>query len=227
MTTNFSTILHDKILGALYGLVTGDALGCPVEGWKQRDIIRDYGQVTEMLESKKRWRPKGLHSDDAQQALGLCDALLLNPDDPTSGLAQFFVDLYREGPKTRGSFGGHRGTGKNFRVMTRLLANHCPPEEAAQPSAGNGVAMMIAPAGLYFRDDEEALSRCVLQVGLMKQRDPRGIAAAGAVAYLCKEGLGSFSFSELSRRSLLQFVQGIEHRACAAIENSEHRHSFS
>ncbi|MDF1662067.1 MAG: ADP-ribosylglycohydrolase family protein, partial [Planctomycetota bacterium] len=34
-------------------------------------------------------------------------------------------------------------------------------------------------------------------------------------------------FSELSRRSLLQFVQGIEHRACAAIENSEHRHSFS
>lgn len=222
-----STLLKDKVLGCIYGLVTGDALGCPVEGRKPRDIIRDYGQVTEMLENKKRWRPKGLHSDDAQQAMALCDALLENSDNPVPSLARFFVDLYRDGPKMRGAYGGHRGTGKNFRVMTRLLANQCPLSEAAQVSAGNGVAMMIAPAALYFRDDEEALARCILQVGLMKQKDPRGIAAAGAVAYLCKEGLASLSFSELSRRGLLQFVQGIEHRASAALESTEHRHTFS
>lgn len=224
---DIKTELQDKVAGALYGLVVGDALGCSVECWSPKAIMREYGQVTEMLESKKRWRPKGLHSDDSQQAMALCDALLSNPEDPVPELAQFFVDLYLEGPKIRGSYGGHRGTGKNFREMTRLLANRCPPRDAARVSAGNGVAMMIAPAALYYRDDEDALARVILQVGLMKQKDPRGIAAAGAVSYIVKEGLGSYSYDDLSRRGLLHFVQRIEHQAAGALESVEHRHSFS
>ena len=48
--------LRDRIAGALYGLLVGDAFGCPVEGWSAARIHQTYGRLTEMEEPQGRWR---------------------------------------------------------------------------------------------------------------------------------------------------------------------------
>ena len=56
------------------------------------------------------------------------------------------------------------------------------PRDAGQPSAGNGAAMRIAPLGLAFAREHDLLARAVAEVSLLTHHDPRGLAAAYAIA---------------------------------------------
>ena len=145
MTIAMAPDLHHRIAGSLYGLLVGDALGCAVEGWPPEKIRATYGMLQTMEEARERWRPAGLHSDDGQQALALCDALLHDPWRPAARFAQLLIDLYQAAPKRRNSFGLHRGTGRDCRQAIKFLLADCEPHAAGQPADGNGVAMMIAP----------------------------------------------------------------------------------
>ena len=198
----------DRIAGSLYGLLIGDALGCPVETWTPGDIARRYGRLTEMVEPMGHWRPRGLHSDDGQQALALCDALLIAPEAPELAFATILVDLFRAGPGRR--CGLHRGTGTNFRATVNALAAGAAPHDAGQPSAGNGVAMMIAPAAYWWHHDLDQMRDVVIRVGRVKQKNECGIASAGAVAYLVAHGLERGSFSDLNDAALLAFTRSVE-----------------
>jgi len=92
--------------------------------------------------------------------------------------------------------GAHRGTGANFRtVLTGLSHAECLDDDgsfsssgavwrAAQPSAGTGAAMRIAPLGAWNgADTEEDLIRLAIEVSLITHNDPRGISAAVALAF--------------------------------------------
>ncbi len=219
--------LRDRIAGSLYGLLVGDALGCPVEGWTPEEIRTAYGLLQTMEEARKRWRPAGLHSDDGQQALALCDALLQDPRAPSRAFARLLVELYQAGPQRRNCFGLHRGTGRNLRQAVQALIQGCPPHAAGQPSAGNGVAMLIAPLALYWRDDDEALAVAVVDVGRVKHTDPRSLAAAGAVAWVTARALGHQNFTEIQPLALLDFVRHVEDLAVAATGNRQHPRTFS
>src|SRR5690348_7630057 len=157
------TDLRDRIAGSFYGLLIGDALGCPVEGWSQAQIARTFGRITEMEEPRGRWRPRGLHSDDGQQAIAVCDAVLAAPDHPGPVFARLIVEMLRQGPRAA-AFGLHRGTGGNFRSAVAALAAGAAWDRAASVSAGNGAAMRIAPVALYHRDDPAALLETVVEV---------------------------------------------------------------
>jgi ADP-ribosyl-[dinitrogen reductase] hydrolase len=76
------TSIDDRKKGCLLGLAWGDVLGCPVEGWRDREISSVYGTYPGLPDAYpfeviaamgprkvKRLRPLGLHSDDTQQAL--------------------------------------------------------------------------------------------------------------------------------------------------------------
>ena len=187
--TSEAPSLRERVAGSLYGLLVGDALGCPVEGMSAEDIAAEHGRLVDMVEPRQRWRPKGLHSDDGQQALALTDALLADPERLADGFARLLVDLLERGPRGFRRFGLHRGTGANFRQTVMALKNGRPIDEAALVTAGNGAAMRIAPAALYHRDDDDALLSAVVEASRVTHRDIRGIAAAGAVAFLVKDAL--------------------------------------
>ena len=220
------SVLRDRIAGSLYGLLVGDALGCPVEGWTAEQIWRLYGRVSEMEEPRGRWRPRGLHSDDGQQALALCDAILPAPEHPGPAFAGLLVELLRQGP--RQAFGLHRGTGANFRTTVTALANGVAWDAAATHTAGNGAAMRIAPAGMYYRDDDATVAERVIEVSRVTHGDVRGIAAAGAVAWLVAHALAqSGPARELGGDALVAFVRAVEDRCGTALGTKEHLHSFS
>lgn len=219
--------LRDRIAGSLYGLLIGDAFGCPVEGWSAARIQQTYGRLTEMTEPQGRWRPRGLHSDDGQQALAICDAILEAPDHPGPCFARRIVALFQQGP-ARASFGLHRGTGFNFRRTTQALANGAAWDDAATVTAGNGAAMRIAPVALYYRQDDDALCAAVIEVARITHRDIRGLAAAGAVAWLVAHSLPLTGATHtLASSDFLAFVRALEDHAAATLGERAHLHDFS
>jgi ADP-ribosylglycohydrolase len=157
----------------------------------------------------------------------LCDALLADAEHPERGFAESLVALFRAGAKrTSGHFGLHRGTGANFRRTVLSLDGGGAPWSGAQPSAGNGVAMMIAPLGWYFRGDLATLAERVVAVARVKQSDVRGIAAAASVAYVVAAALEGARPVELTS-PLVDFVERVERAAAASLSTDSHVHTFS
>jgi ADP-ribosyl-[dinitrogen reductase] hydrolase len=198
-----SEALWDRVAGCLHGLLIGDALGCPVEGWTAAEIRSEFGRLDQMVElSGQRWRPRGLHSDDGQQTLAVLDAICRSPDQPERPFSELLVALRDAAPQRSGRFGLHRGVGRNFRQTVRSMqaAGYDNPYAHATPSAGNGAAMRIAPVALWWRDDERTRNRRVVQLSAVTHSDLRGITAALALAIAIGNGLADRAPPVLSIR---------------------------
>ena len=90
----------DRVRGCLLGLAIGDALGAPLEGLGAQQIRAHYQLVTDYVDGARawknkpyRWRLPGLYSDDTQQALALCDALLADGRVDPARLAAIYLEM--------------------------------------------------------------------------------------------------------------------------------------
>jgi ADP-ribosylglycohydrolase len=176
----------DRVRGCLLGLATGDALGAPLEGLSPQQIRAHYQLVTDYVDGAKawkkkpfRWRLPGLYTDDTQQALALVDVLLEVGSIDVDRLAAIYIEL---ATPDNGHAGAHRGVGRSFRQVLGDLKRGVSPQHSGQDSVGIGAAMRIAPAGLYFADEPEALFDAVMAASLMTHRDVRSLSGAMAVA---------------------------------------------
>ena len=181
-----STTRLDRVRGSLLGLAVGDALGAPLEGLSPQQVRAHYGTVNDYVDGAKawkkkpfRWRLPGLYTDDTQQALALADVMLATGRVDLDRLAEVYVDL---ATPDLGHAGSHRGVGRSFRQVLADLKRGVSPRETGQDSVGIGAAMRIAPVGLYFADQPDALFEAVVAASLMTHRDVRSIAGALAVA---------------------------------------------
>lgn len=223
-----TTTLRSRITGSLDALLIGDALGCPVEMKTPAEIRARYGTLRTLEDTPRPWwRPAGLHSDDSQQAVALCDALLEAPDDPAPVFARLLVEIYRAYEKGPGQHGGHRGTGKNFRVTVDKLvaAAGTDPFAGAQPTAGNGVAMLAAPIAWRFPTEPARRTEALLAVARVKTTDPRAVGAAAAVVEAVAHGLARGSLRDIDHGGWIDATAAAE-RAAGPAEGAV-THAFS
>ncbi|MGD8682386.1 MAG: ADP-ribosylglycohydrolase family protein [Chloroflexota bacterium] len=144
-------LLPERLEGAVYGHLCGDALGVPYEFRPASDI----GEVT--------WRGGGTHglpagtwSDDGALMLALLDSLLEVGFD-TADQGRRAVAWHDEG--------SYAVSGQVFDVgnatcaaLARLRAGTPADEAGAASALGNGSLMRILPLALVFRDtDRESL----------------------------------------------------------------------
>jgi len=177
----------DRVRGCLLGLAVGDALGAPLEGLTAQQIKTHYGRVKNYVDGVQawkrkpyRWRMRGLYSDDTQQALALADVLLECGRADQAKLASIYLAM----AEAKGPFlGAHRGLARSFRQVLADLQRGVSPRWSGQTKAGIGAAMRIAPAGLYFEDDVDALFASVMEASVTTHRDVRSLGGAFAVAH--------------------------------------------
>lgn len=142
---------------ALLGLAAGDVLGSAVEG-------RASGRFdVETLPG-----PHSTTTDDTQQALVLAAHLM-------EGRVRR-AELARELASH-----SYRGSGPGFARFVGALADGAEPQEAAQPSAGNGAAMRSTPIALATWRAPETMVSEALAAATVTHADPRGAAAGVAV----------------------------------------------
>ncbi len=179
--------LLNRSRGCFLGLAIGDALGAPLEGLSPQQIRTQYHVVDDFVDGVRawkkkpyRWRMPGLYTDDTQQALVLTDVLLANGSIVPEEVASIYLSLAN--PRDTHA-GAHRGTGRSFRQVLLDLEKGISPRQTGQASAGIGAAMRIAPLGVYFHDQPDAIFDAVMAASLITHRDIRSLAGAMAVAY--------------------------------------------
>ena len=148
------TLLPERLEGAIYGHLCGDALGVPYE-FEAADHI---GEVT--------WRGHGTHdqppgtwSDDGALMLALLDSLLSVGFD-TTDQARRALSWRDEGAYAPGAVVFDIGNSTS-RALTELRAGTPPEQAGAVDALGNGSMMRIVPLVLVLReaDDEELVDR--------------------------------------------------------------------
>ncbi|EDM75825.1 probable ADP-ribosylglycohydrolase [Plesiocystis pacifica SIR-1] len=210
----------DRVAGCMHGLLIGDALGCPVEGWTPMAIERRFGTLINYEHVPgPHWRPRGLHSDDGQQALAVADAIALDPKAPEREFAKLLVALREAGPQQVGRWGLHRGVGSNLRQTVRglMAATKDDPLAFGVRSGGNGAAMRIAPVGLWWRDAPSKRDHFAARISAVTHSDLRGIGAAQAVAIAVSEAFWEPPLPILRP----EFVGAVERARCRARDTLE------
>ncbi len=198
---------EDRFVGCLLGLAVGDALGAHFEGQSPDFLKRRYKSAADLIENP----PSGelWYTDDTQMAIGIAETLVACRGIDEVTLCSRFATNYLP----------QRGYGRGARVILDamvegrdhkwLAENHFPGG-----SFGNGAAMRVAPVGLLFRNDHDAVWEQARLSSLPSHIHPLGIEGAQIVALAV--ALAS-STVELDRGS---FFENLATR-CMSVEYSQ------
>jgi ADP-ribosylglycohydrolase len=172
----------EQVLGMIYGLALGDALGAPVEFWELKGIRERYGPngIQEMPEP-------ALYTDDTQMTLAVAEALAAAGHQDLgaimAAISQGFVTWLRS-PENDRSPGGSCLYG------ARQLEAGVPWWKSGKPnSKGCGAAMRVAPIGYFYQHDLPKLRQVAAASALATHHHPAAQLAAVAAAFLVKLAL--------------------------------------
>lgn len=186
--------INEHTTTALLGQAVGDAFGAPFEYHERAADLARYSvaerryldAVKDCGSNPSRSRLPGLYTDDTQQALAVIRATLgavsthrilsVESARATANEAAtlFSGDMRKMMSAGGGSFGVHRGTGKNFRDVVRT--------NRAVDTAGMGAAMRIAPLATLFADDYNPMPEYVTAISRMTTSNDDAVASAVMLA---------------------------------------------
>ena len=165
--------LKSKFRGALLGTAVGDALGAPVEGLNMEMVRSVYG-------NEKEWeRVEGRYTDDTEMMIGVAESLIrirgFNGADMASTFIQNFDVKRGYGPGSTGALKMIR-EGENWEAASKKLFG-------GEGSYGNGAAMRIAPVGLFYYDDTDALREVAYKSSMITHSHELGKEGAALQAF--------------------------------------------
>ncbi len=168
---------RQEVLGGVFGVAVGDALGVPVE-FKKRSALKAKA-VTKMLGYGTHHQPEGTWSDDSSLTFCLIESLCGGFD--LSDIDHRFVRWLDEGYWT--PHGEVFDVGNTTsRAISRLRAGADPVKagETGQYSNGNGSLMRILPVALYFANSEIGdILEAAHEVSCLTHAHPRSQMACG------------------------------------------------
>jgi ADP-ribosylglycohydrolase len=176
----------DRVRGAFYGLLIGDALGVPYEFNPPQRLpsLHEIDMTPPAGFARSHARvPPGTWSDDGAQALALLDSLLTCGRLDLDDFAQRLIGWYRSGRYAVG--GDVFDVGIQTRAAIERLERGVPPHEAGGAHAlenGNGSLMRVAPLALWHTGSDEQLVADAHAQSLPTHRHPRSQVAC---AFLC------------------------------------------
>ncbi|HVK17651.1 MAG TPA: ADP-ribosylglycohydrolase family protein [Fimbriiglobus sp.] len=170
-----SVSLRERFLGSLLGLAVGDGLGAPYEGLPATDIFHRFGPPDVVASN-----PSGAslyYTDDTQMMIGVAETLVEHGQIKVDALAQAFAANYHP----------DRGYGRGARRIIETIragGDWRTEAETVFPggSLGNGAAMRVAPVGLFFGGDTDAVWEQARLSALPTHRHPVGVEAAQVMA---------------------------------------------
>jgi ADP-ribosylglycohydrolase len=176
---------EERVVGGILGVVTGDALGLPVQFLTRTEVRRN--PVIEMRGGGTFDTPPGTWSDDGSLTLCLVKSLIEKGYN-LKDIAERFVRWFQDGYCT--PFDQAFDIGYSTRVaMKRLIKGSLPLEAGPSDEGnnGNGSLMRILPAVLYFSHlpDVEMIQK-VCEVSKITHGHPRSQLGCSLYALFVK-----------------------------------------
>jgi ADP-ribosylglycohydrolase len=180
----------EQVLGMIYGLALGDALGGPVEFWDLKGIRERYGAGGIQEPPDPAW-----FTDDTQMTLAVAEALIAAGQED---LGAIMASLSSEFVAWLRSPENDRAPGGACLYGARQLEAGVPWWRSGKPnSKGCGAAMRVAPIGYLYQHDLPKLRRVAAASALTTHHHPTARLAAVAAAFLVKMALDRFSPEDL------------------------------
>ncbi|MFX1574921.1 MAG: ADP-ribosylglycohydrolase family protein [Promethearchaeota archaeon] len=158
----------DKFQGTLLGVTIGDTLGHPFEGKIRSEIYSFFDNFEEFIQNNKRLF--NTYTDDSQLTLHTAKALIEGNGFNVENFIREYVNWLNDPPI---------GPGYGCISSIRKLRYGIPWQQASSNSGGNGTAMRIAPIGLFYYKNIEALKNAAIKSSIITHSHPA--ASAGAV----------------------------------------------
>jgi ADP-ribosylglycohydrolase len=172
----------EQVLGMLYGLALGDALGAPVEFWELKGIRERYGPggILELPEP-------ALFTDDTQMTLAVAEALV---ETGHQDLGAIMAAISREFVAWLHSPENDRSPGGSCLYGARQLEAGVPWWKSGKPnSKGCGAVMRVAPIGYLYQHDLPKLRQVAGASALATHHHPTAQIGAVAAAFTIKLAL--------------------------------------
>ena len=176
--------LHDKVLGALYGMAIGDAIGMPPELWSRARLLKEYGQITDFLDGHpeneiSHQYKRGNITDDTSQALAILDSLIetdFRPDEKS--IARHLLKWAKKEDAFKKNI-----LGPTSKIVFKLLEKGEDSKPYASVALTNGSAMRIPPIGtLFLTSQKKELCDYVAAVSRVTHSSDIAIAGASMIA---------------------------------------------
>lgn len=152
----------DKILGAMYGVACGDALGGTLEFMRKDEITDEYGYLNEIIGGGWLGLLPGEVTDDTYMTLAVAKGVIENPDKPIESIGKFFLEWFSNKPKDIG-----RTCELSIRSYLKYknwkLASKTTHDYLEKKSAGNGTLMRCIPVPLYYNDYDKIVDITIKQ----------------------------------------------------------------
>ncbi len=192
--------MRDHILGTLYGMALGDAMGMPSELWSRRKIREFFGgKITDFLDSPPEnpaaiGLKRGEFTDDTAQALVILDSLMENDYVPDKErIAKNLIDW-----AVKTDAFDKNILGQSSKAALHAIQAQTDPEIYTIKAVTNGAAMRIAPIGCLFPSSEkEALIDYVFRISEVTHKTDVAIAGAAMIAGAVSAAVEDKSWEEI------------------------------
>ena len=197
----------NQILGTLYGMAIGDAMGMPSELWSRQKVKIFFGNIHTFLDGPSENEvayqyKKGQFTDDTAQALLVLDSLIaknfhFEPDD--------FVERLLNWAKEEKAFEKNILGPSSKAALLGIQAGDDVTKITNQAQT-NGSAMRIAPIGCLFHPTQKAeLIKFVSQISKVTHSSDVTLAGACMVAAAVSGAMAYDNFDHI-----LEFVYSTE-----------------
>ena len=153
--------MENKILGVLYGMAMGDAMGMPPELWSRKRFLEKYKKIVDFMDGDPENEisyqyHRGNFTDDTSQAITILDSLIETDFKPdASNIASHILAW----AKRENAFENNI-LGPTSKITLELFEKGEDASRYSNEALSNGAAMRIPPIGTLFCADQKKKS-CV------------------------------------------------------------------
>ncbi|OOM09426.1 ADP-ribosylglycohydrolase family protein [Clostridium saccharobutylicum] len=140
-----------RILGGLFGVACGDALGGTLEFLTQDEGKKKHGYLKDIIGGGCWDLEPGEVTDDTMMTIAVAEGILDNPENPINYIGERFMKWYLSKPKDIGEIIEFAlreySRSKDWSKTAKFAHDYC-----SGMSAGNGSLMRCIPVALYYED---------------------------------------------------------------------------
>ena len=176
--------MENKILGVLYGMAMGDAMGMPPELWSRKRFLEKYKKIVDFMDGDPENEisyqyHRGNFTDDTSQAITILDSLIETDFKPdASNIASHILAW----AKRENAFENNI-LGPTSKITLELFEKGEDASRYSNEALSNGAAMRIPPIGtLFCADQKKELCDYVYQISHITHSSDITLAGACMVA---------------------------------------------
>ena len=141
----------ERVLGGLFGVACGDALGATLEFIDKDMGVEKYGYHKDIIGGGKMNLEAGGVTDDTVMTIAVAEGMLANPDSPIDEIGDRFIKWYLSGPPDIG-ITCQDAISEFIECKDWKKAGLRVYELSDGWNAGNGTLMRCIPVPLYYKD---------------------------------------------------------------------------